>query len=44
MTPQTLLYQETITRLQNSTTLIKKEIKANTPQDYIVATHGPTLA
>jgi hypothetical protein len=44
MNPQTLLYQETITRLQDSSSLIKKEDKVATPQDYIVATHGPTLA
>jgi hypothetical protein len=43
MTPQTLLYRETTSLLRESTSLIKKCDKKTIPQNYIVATHGPTL-
>ncbi len=43
MPQQTLLYQETTTCLKTVQGLIKKDTKKQTPQDYIVATHGPTL-
>lgn len=39
---QTLLYQEAIARIIDAS-LIAKKIKQETPQHFIVATHGPTL-
>jgi len=42
MSPQTLLYKEAIACV-NRITLIDKKTKQDIPQQYIVATHGPTL-
>ncbi len=38
----TLLYQESINNIQDAE-LLSREIKKESPQDYIVATHGPGL-